>query len=105
MDPEKEADETEKPARGISLNFQLKKLSLSVKTVISMQSVFEEQEYSCLYYFVGDSGSGIKTIQQLELPSISDLPSEGVQYSSLPDEKIGELVDSLTSHVFHSIRQ
>ena len=37
MDPEKEADETEKPTRGIiSLNIQLKELLLSVKTVISM---------------------------------------------------------------------
>ena len=40
-----------------------------------------------------------------ELPEVPDLPTEGVDYCSLPEEDIKQLVLSLTSLVFYRVQQ
>jgi hypothetical protein len=39
-------------------------------------------------------------IEVFELPVIPQLPSDGVEYSSLPDNQIKQMIDQLTSLVF-----
>ena len=41
----------------------------------------------------------------LELPDTPELPSPGVEYSSLPDNTIKQLVDKLTALVYSRVQQ
>ena len=45
-----------------------------------------------------------ENFQTVELPEQASLPSEGVEYTSLEEEKVKDMVDRLTTNVYEKIR-
>jgi hypothetical protein len=50
-------------------------------------------------------GSESEELPPVELPDTVQLPTEGVEYSSLPIERIKQLMDSVVTLVFHRVKQ
>jgi len=52
----------------------------------------------------GAAGTEVKDddekLELFELPEVAQLPSDGIEYNSLPDNKIKQMIESVTSLIF-----